>query len=198
MWLFINYFFNGKMKYPNYNTCLSLLTSEGLPTRVINHVKAVHRFTVIIGNRFIEQGYDINMPLLEAGALLHDIGRSKVHDLSHAVAGCWIAERLGLPEDLISIIRNHIGAGITKEEAINNGLPGKDYIPITLEEKIVAAADNLAAGDMLQTIWQHEKNLLKKEITEGAKRCVALHRELSEMCGFDLDELLAGKKKISE
>jgi uncharacterized protein (TIGR00295 family) len=184
------------MSYPDHNTCLKLLTDEGVSTKVINHVKAVHRFTVIIGNRFIEKGYEINMPLLEAGALLHDIGRSKVHDLSHAVAGCVIAERLELNYDLISIIKNHIGAGITKEEAIKNGLPGEDYIPIALEEKIVAAADNLAAGDRFQTIGQHEENLLKRGINEGAKRCVALHLELSEMCGIDLDELLAGNKKI--
>jgi uncharacterized protein (TIGR00295 family) len=160
-------------------------------------VKAVHRFTVIIGNRFIEQGYEINMQLLEAGALLHDIGRSKTHGLAHALAGCEIAERLGLPDDLISIIRNHIGAGITKEEAVKNGLPGEDYIPVTLEQKIVAAADNLAAGDKLQTIKQHEDNLLKKEIYKGAKMCVALHLELSKMCNIDLDILLANDKKIT-
>jgi uncharacterized protein (TIGR00295 family) len=139
----------------------------------------------------IEKGYMINMPLIEAGALLHDIGRSKTHGLEHALAGCKTAKRLGLPDDLIAIIRNHIGAGITKEEALKNGLPGEDYFPVTLEEKIVAAADNLAAGERLQTIRQHEENLLKKCIAEGAKRCVDLHRELSRMCGMDLDKLLA-------
>ncbi|MBN1904087.1 MAG: HD domain-containing protein [Deltaproteobacteria bacterium] len=183
------------MSYPDYNSCLKSLTDEGVNTKVINHVKAVHQFAVIIGNKFVEQGHMVNMPLIEAGALLHDIGRSNTHGLAHALAGCEIAERLGLPDDLISIIRNHIGAGITKEEAVNNGLPSEDYIPLTLEEKIVAAADNLAAGDILQTIAQHEESLLKKGITEGAKRCVALHKELSEMCGIDLDILLAGNKK---
>lgn len=185
------------MFYPNYTTCLKLLEDEGVNTKVINHVKAVHGFALTIGKRFIEQGYHINMPLLEAGALLHDIGRSNTHGLAHAIMGCTIAERLGLSYDLISIIRNHIGAGITKEEAIKNGLPAEDYIPVTLEEKIVAAADNLAAGAKLQTIWRHEENLLNKGIIEGAKRCVALHRELSEMCGIDLDELLEGRKNVT-
>jgi uncharacterized protein (TIGR00295 family) len=180
------------MSYPDYDTCLALLTDEGVNTNVINHVKAVHGFCLVIGKRFIEQGYMVNMPLIVAGALLHDIGRSKVHDLSHAIVGSEIAERLGLSGDLISIIKNHIGAGITKEEAIKNNLPEEDFIPITLEEKIVAAADNLASGDRLQTIGQHEENLLKRGINDGARRCVALHRELSEMCGIDLDELLVG------
>ncbi len=181
------------MLYPDYNSCLSLLENEGVSIGVLKHVKAVHHFAVIIGNRLIEQGNDVNMPLLEAGALLHDIGRAKTHDLSHATAGCEIAERLCLSKDIISIIRNHIGAGITRREAIEMGLPAQDYIPITIEEKIVAAADNLAFGDSLQTIKQLEQNMRRKGINEGAERCIALHRELSKMCGIDMDELLAGK-----
>lgn len=73
------------------------------------------------------------------------------------------------------------------------GLPAQDYIPITIEEKIVAAADNLAFGDSLQTIKQLEQNMRRRRINEGTERCIALHRELSKMCGIDLDELLAGK-----
>ena len=181
------------MSYPDYTSCLKLLTDAGVSAGVFKHVKAVYRFAVIIGNRLIRQGHEVNMPLLEAGALLHDIGRSKTHDLSHAVAGGEIAERLDLPYDIISIIRNHIGAGITKEEAIEKGLPPQDFIPISLEEKIVAAADNLAFGDELQTIWQHEQNMIRHGVIEGAKRCVTLHKELSTMCGIDLDKLITEK-----
>ena len=184
------------MIYPDYSTCLTLLTDEGVSPGVLKHVKAVHRFSVIIGKRLIELGYRVNMPLLEAGALLHDIGRSKTHGLSHAITGCEIAERLGLPGDVISIIRNHIGAGITKEEAVEKGLPAQDFIPDALEEKIVAAADNLAFGENLQTIEQHKKNMLRQGVIEGAERCVTLHRELSQMCGLDLDVILSEKRMV--
>ena len=184
---------NNIIYYPDYNTSLSLLKNEGVSDGVIKHVKAVHQFSVIIGRRLCKKGHKINMALLEAGALLHDIGRSKTHDLFHAVEGCKIARRLGLSNDIISIIQNHIGAGITREEAQEIGLPARDYIPLSMEDKIVAAADNLAFGDRLQTIRQHEQNMLRQGVIEGAKRCVALHRELSKMCGIDLDELLADK-----
>jgi uncharacterized protein (TIGR00295 family) len=184
---------NNINSYPDYNTSLSLLANEGASNGVIKHVKTVHRFSVIIGKRLGKRGHKVNMALLEAGALLHDIGRSKTHDLFHAIEGCKIAEKLGLSDDLILIIQNHIGAGITKEEAVKIGLPARDFIPLSLEEKIVAAADNLAFGERLQTIQQHERNMLSHGIIEGAKRCVDLHRELSKMCGIDLDELLADK-----
>ena len=53
---------------------------------------------------------------------------------------------MGFDERLALIAERHIGAGITKEEAIELGLPPKDYLPVTLEEKIVAHADNLIFG----------------------------------------------------
>ena len=178
------------MKYPEPSACISILEERGLKENVLKHVKAVHRFAVVIGSRLIEQGHRINMDLLEAGALLHDIGRTKSHKLDHAVVGCKIAAELGFPDDLINIIRNHIGAGIYKKEAAEIGLPYEDYIPETIEQKIVAAADNLALGHKLQTIEQFVNNLKQKGVTEGAERSLDLHMELSEMCGIDLDELL--------
>ena len=82
------------------------------------------------------------------------------------------------------------------EEAVERGLPAQDFIPDALEEKIVAAADNLAFGENLQTIEQHKKNMLRQGVIEGAERCVTLHRELSQMCGMDLDVILSEKRMV--
>jgi len=99
-----------------------------------------------ISNQLIFKGYDIDIRLVEAGALLHDIGRSQSHEVDHAVKGAEIARELGLPEKLIHVIERHIGAGIPEEEAKEIGLPDGKYIPFTLEEKIVAYADKLISG----------------------------------------------------
>ena len=52
----------------------------------------------------------------------------------------------GFPKQLLLIIERHIGAGITSSEAARLGLPEKDYLPLTREEKIVSYADNLISG----------------------------------------------------
>ena len=52
----------------------------------------------------------------------------------------------GCLKKVVRIIERHIGAGITAEEAERLGLPKKDYIPQTPEEKIVSYADNLIKG----------------------------------------------------
>ena len=51
-------------------------------------------------------------------------------------------------EDVVNIVERHIGVGITENEAEKLNLPIKSYVPITLEEKIVAHADNLLKGDV--------------------------------------------------
>ena len=87
---------------------------------------------------------DIDLAWLSG--MLHDIGRSKTHDITHAIEGVKIAQNYGYDKDVLNIIERHIGAGITESEAEKLGLPVKSYIPQTLEEKIVAHADNLVSG----------------------------------------------------
>ena len=63
-----------------------------------------------------------------------------------SIVGVEIASKYGCTTDVLNIIERHIGAGITAEEAVKLGLPEKSYVPQTLEEKIVAHADNLISG----------------------------------------------------
>jgi len=106
----------------------------------------VTKIALRIANQLIFRGYDVDIRLVEAGALLHDIGRSQSHEVDHAVVGAEIARGLGLSEKLVLIIERHIGAGIPESEAKALGLPARDYFPVSLEEKIVSYADKLIAG----------------------------------------------------
>ncbi len=89
---------------------------------------------------------EVDRDLVGQGGLFHDIGRSKTHGIGHALAGVEIAKAFGFSPSLINIIERHIGAGITAKEAERLGLPKKDYLPLTAEEKIVSYADNMISG----------------------------------------------------
>ena len=119
-----------------------MLEKEHTPENVIDHCKAVYKKAMKIAANF----NDVDEDLIRKGALLHDIGRSRTHGITHAVEGVKIAERYGYDEDVLNIIERHIGAGITESEAEKLGLPKKSYVPQTFEEKIVAHADNLVSG----------------------------------------------------
>ena len=125
---------------------MEILEAAGTPSHVIEHCENVTKVALRIANQLIFRGHDIDIRLVEAGALLHDIGRSRSHEVDHAVIGAEITRELGLPEDLVHIIERHIGAGIPEEEAEELGLPAGHYMPETLEEKIVSYADKLIAG----------------------------------------------------
>ena len=169
---------------PSPEECIELLKSAGCSKKVINHCKAVRDVAVKIAEKA-----NADMKLVEASALLHDIGRSKTHGITHAIEGVKIAKELGLPDNIIKIIERHIGAGLSKEEAKKIGLPVKDYTPKTLEEKIVCHADSLIDNSKKQKIEKEIKRALKNNQKEYAIRLLVLHKELSDICGIDLNDL---------
>ena len=146
------------------------------PENVIEHSKAVYKKAMVIAANFKNADKD----LIKKGALLHDIGRSKTHGISHAVEGAKIVKQYGYPEEVQNIVERHIGAGITEEESVKLGLPKKSYIPQTIEEKIVAHADNLLSGtkdvDIDFDIAKWKRKIDKPE--ENIKRLIELDNEL--------------------
>lgn len=169
---------------PNRVECLEILRNSGCEENVIAHCIAVEELAMTIAART-----DASGPLVRAGALLHDIGRSKAHGVSHAVEGARIARELGLDERIVHMIERHIGAGITEEEARKIGLPPGEYIPQTLEEKIVAHSDNLVENNEKVSVEQVIQRFQKAGYEDAAKKILALDRELSTLCGIDLDLL---------
>jgi uncharacterized protein len=126
---------------------LNTLKDLNCPPCIIEHSKAVSNKARNMGSNFQDKtGLDIDLDLIENGALLHDIGRIKTHTIKHAVVGAEILENLNFPTEIVNITIKHIGAGIPQDEAKILGLPPGDYMPRTLEEKIVAHADNLING----------------------------------------------------
>jgi uncharacterized protein len=122
---------------------VEVLTTAGCSGDVVAHCIAVSATAVSLAGRV---KVSLDRELVRQGGLFHDIGRARTHGIGHAVAGVEIARGLGFSEQLLLIIERHIGAGITAAEAVRLGLPQKDYLPLTTEEKIVSYADNLTSG----------------------------------------------------
>lgn len=174
-----------KKVIPTRDECLKILRAAGCSKKVINHILIVTNLALKIARRFPK----VNLELVEAGALLHDLGRSKTHGIDHAVAGGKLALELGLPKEIINIIECHIVAGIKPDDAVKLGLPRKDYTPHTLEERIVAHADNLIEDDKRCTIQRTVEILQNKGLVDVAERVYKLHLTLCHEAGIDLDEI---------
>jgi uncharacterized protein len=91
-----------------------------------------------------------------------------------------IAREYGYGDDVLNVIERHIGAGITKKEAKELNLFEKSYVPETLEEKIVAHADNLISGteevdvDFVIKKWKSRMD----NPDDNIKRLIKLDEEL--------------------
>lgn len=95
-----------------------------------------------------------DLEFIQTAAMLHDIGifltRSesigcfgKASYVCHGYLGREILDKLGLPPEYGLVSERHTGAGITKENILLNRLPlpHRDMVPVSLEEKIICAAD---------------------------------------------------------
>lgn len=161
------------------DAALQLLKKEGCSEKVMEHCKVVSDFATQIAVNLKKSGEIIDVDLVTVGALLHDLGRCKSHDIDHAIIGARIACDNGVDPLVVNIIKKHIGAGITTKEAQKLGLPIDNYIPDTIEEKIVAHADNFVSGNKRISMLQLMTKMKKREyIQENIDRIVSLANEI--------------------
>ncbi|MGA1822123.1 MAG: tRNA (cytidine(56)-2'-O)-methyltransferase [Thermoplasmatota archaeon] len=180
---------------PGSEESMELLAALGCSKPVEIHVKEVLSLGMDMVNASIESGSldpgKIEIDLLTAGLILHDIGRTRTHSVRHITEGVKLGRILGLDDRLIGIIHNHIGAGVTAEEAMAIGLPPEDHIPGSWEEKIVCHADSLVGSRRRKTLSEAVNKLREIGADAGADRMMALHRELEDFLGIDIDSLLS-------
>jgi len=177
------------LKLPEKTQAIALLRKTGCPQNVIEHCLSVAALAVEIAETCAKQGVAVNLHLVETGALLHDIGRAKTHDVRHGVIGSGMVAELGLPDAVALIVERHVGAGITQEEAVKLGLPPRDYVPQTLEEKIVCYADKLISCNKKVSIEETLRQFTS-DLGEGhpaIERLKALHEEIVKLARQDFN-----------
>lgn len=170
---------------PTREQAIELLRKNNCPPQVIKHCKAVANLSLEIATQLQKKGLKPDLKLVEAGALLHDIGRSKTNAVDHGMVGAQIAEAEGLPEPVVNVIKRHVGGGITAEEAAGFGWPKDIYVPLSLEEKIVSYSDKL--------VDNHKKGLVSIDVEidrlranghrDAAERVRKLHEEMTTLLG---------------
>jgi len=160
---------------------LEILRNSGASPALVSHCEAVRDLALRICDR-LSRPVDRN--LVSIGALLHDLGRVRTGGILHVVEGVRLGEHLGLSESICRIIQRHVGAGLSSEEAEEAGLPPGDYLPETMEEKIVAYADNLVYGSRAISFEQSIERF-SKQLGPGnpvVRRMIALHEEVVSWC----------------
>lgn len=169
---------------PDREFALDLLKKLKIQLSVRRHSEKVADKAIEIANKIKKAKVDIN--LIEIGALLHDIGRTKTHGFKHALIGGKILRQRGFSEKFARICETHILGGLDKGDAKKFGLPERDYLPITLEEKIICLADKHIAGTREVSI-QHRFNKWfqkygrSKILLKSKKRIEKIQKEIKDL-----------------
>lgn len=156
----------------------ALLRSAGCDERVIRHCRAVTALALELAGA--DPLYD--RALLDAGGMLHDIGRSVTHGIGHAQAGAALLRERGWPEAVCRIVERHTGAGLTADECTLLGLLPRDCVPRTPEERLVAYADKRLKGERVVSM---ERELARSFALphRSRRRMYRLWREMDVLTG---------------
>jgi uncharacterized protein len=121
-------------------------------------------------------GADVDIDLVRAGSLLHDIGVYQLYDdagqldhenyIRHGVLGHELLLEEGFSEGICRFASCHTGVGLSREDVIRQGLPlpPADYLAETGEERLLMYADKfhsktttpvfLTAGAYASGLWR--------------------------------------------
>lgn len=176
------------MGYSVSSSDIEILRQAGVSEDDVTHCRKVSGKALEIAER---TGTKLDMELVGRGALFHDLGKTKTHEMEHGKIGAELGRILGLPQAITDLMEKHIRGGMTADEARELNLPVKDYTLRRLEEKIVIYADRLVdiitdgivpirdeheAESRFEEILKEYPKYGKNEIT--LNRYLGYHREI--------------------
>jgi uncharacterized protein len=94
---------------PSHHQCLELMAAHGMLPNIREHSFRVMEVAVFLGEALAEAGFDLNLPLVTVGALLHDLGKTQCLGTcnNHAELGAGILDALGYPH-VAQVVREHV------------------------------------------------------------------------------------------
>lgn len=178
---------------PSEEEAIAMHRKHGSSEKTIQHCVTVSEVAKVLADRFERKGIHVDTRAVVAGAMLHDIGRTKTQTVRHGVEGAEMIEREGADSKVIEIVRKHVGAGIAPEEAERLGLPKLDYVPRTLEERIVCFSDKMVDSEHVRPFDKEVQRFSIKKHDVG--RLLALKKGLQEELGEDPEAVVLAKFK---
>lgn len=145
--------------------CLKLLNEFEMPHHIQVHSFLVAEVALLIGRKLNQNSSELNLELIEAAALLHDVGKQpsfKTRE-DHAVLGARMLEGLVAPA-IAEIVRDHIFL----ESSLIDG-------PIT-ESLLVNYSDKRVKHDQVVSVEERYHDLIARYAKSPAHRKLLLEK----------------------
>lgn len=177
-------------KFPSTAECHQLMQAYQMLPNIREHSCRVRDVALQVGQHLLTAGVELNLPLLEAGALLHDIAKtaSLANGGEHARLGArWLTD-LGYPA-VAEIVREHVWLSRDPAE------------PWPLREvELVNYADKRVRHDLVVTLGQRFADLRQRygrtpdiiqRLTTNERRSLILEKKIFANINLTPDDLLA-------
>jgi len=189
---------------PSREECLRVLKEHHVWDNIIEHCKRVTRNALFIGNKFIENGHPVDLKLLEAAALLHDICKKdeieiirklnldgpqiieKIRSIGHGYLGESKMKELGYDE-LADLVKKHTMQYLLEEPELKRS---RD------ETLILTYADSLDVEGKVNTIENAFKRYYKRYphfnecLEQEEKEMYKVEKYVLEKAGIIFEDLL--------
>ena len=155
---------------PSNDMIFAMMADLGLPEGIKEHCIVVKEIALDIVKQIKEKNSqaEIDAEVIEAGALLHDIGRTRSHGVDHGYRGYMLMREANIDERVARCALVHVLGGFDKED-IRKEFPTDSrneikvsLMPKSIEEKIVCLADKNAEGTMQVTTKKRFSRWFKK------------------------------------
>lgn len=97
------------MQIPQREKCLLMLSEMCMPDHILAHSELVCRVALLLTDELVAAGVNLNRPLVDASALLHDITKPRSFQTgeNHSRTGGEYLTGLGYPE-VGHVVRQHV------------------------------------------------------------------------------------------
>jgi uncharacterized protein len=133
---------------------------------------------------------DVDLSFIQEAAMLHDIGIFRCHSpeimcvgsepyVRHGIMGRQILEDEGFPRHAL-ICERHTGVGLTREDVIQQELPlpKRDFMPKTVEEKIICLADKFYSKNPEKLFKEKSLSKIKRNLKKRGSHIIRRFEEL--------------------
>ena len=98
-----------QLAIPSWTECLELMDLHAMLPNIREHSFAVMQVACCLGDALTAAGFNLSLPLIETGALLHDLGKTACLGTlnNHAEYGADILDDLGYPH-VAQVVREHV------------------------------------------------------------------------------------------
>lgn len=174
--------------FPSKNECDFILSMQKAPANVVRHCEKVAEVAGSLAFRLNQAGFSLNIGLIEAAALLHDLAKGRP---DHPSVGARILKKAGYPRVAV-IVAAHAELAAGMESILD-------------DTAIVYLADKLVQNDRIVSIMERFTSALDKHfanekavtaIRERMAKAEIIRRKIERALEEDLYSIVPSENRI--